>query len=252
MNSTTATTTTRRNGRRGWHAARPLVPAAIRGEVSLPRLATLPAEVVLGELGVDAGGLSHQEAAARLAQAGPNRLPQARGPSLPGQFAAQLLHFFALLLWVAAVLAFVGQMPQLGWAIIAVVLVNGAFSFVQEYRAERATRALAALLPEEATALRDGRNRRVAAAELVPGDILLLTEGDRVSVDGRVLASDDLKVDNAALTGEVARRPTPLRLDLDRSVRTIGGFAVGTGVVFFGVSLALGTPLRAGFCSRSG
>jgi hypothetical protein len=51
------------------------------------------------------------------------------------------------------VLALVGQMPQLGWAIIAVVIVNGAFSFVQEYRAERATRALAALLPEEATAL---------------------------------------------------------------------------------------------------
>jgi hypothetical protein len=90
MKTTTDMTTTRRNGHRGWHAARPLVPAAIRGEVSLPRLATLPAEVVLGELAVDAGGLSHQEAAARLVQAGPNRLPQARGPSLPRQFAAQL------------------------------------------------------------------------------------------------------------------------------------------------------------------
>src|SRR5512132_394321 len=305
MKITAATTTTRRNGHRGWRAAGPPVPAAIRGEVSLPRLATLPTGVVLGELGTDAGGLSHQEAAARLEHAGPNQLPQARGLSLPRQFAAQLLHFFALLLWVAAVLAFVGQMPQLGWAIIAVVVVNGAFSFVQEYRAERATRALAALLPEEATALRDGRKRRVPAAELVPGDVLLLTEGDRVSVDGRVLHSDDLKVDNAALTGEsepvprsidalvvapsdpaeapnlvfagtyvasgsawvvvvatgartrlgaisrltgeVGRRPTPLRLDLDRSVRTIGGFAVGTGVVFFGVSLALGTPLRDGF-----
>jgi P-type E1-E2 ATPase len=148
-------------------------------------------------------------------------------------------------------------------------------------------------------------SERVPAAALVPGDILLLTEGDRVSVDARVLQSDDLKVDNAALTGEsesvprgvgalaealsdpaeapnlvfvgtyvasgsgwvvvvatgartrlgaisrligeVARRPTPLRVDLNWSVRTIGGFAVGTGVVFFGVSLALGTPVRAGF-----
>jgi magnesium-transporting ATPase (P-type) len=61
-----------------------------------------------------------------------------------------------------------------GWPIIAVVIVNGAFSFVQEYRAERANRALAVLLPEEATALRDGRKRRVLAAELVPGDVLLL------------------------------------------------------------------------------
>ena len=140
--------------------------------------------------------------------AGPGRsepAPQARGPSLPRQFAAQLLHCFALLLWVAAVLAFVGQMPQLGWAIIAVVIVNAVFSFVQEYWAEQATRALAALLPEEATALRDGRTRRVPAAELVPGDILLLTEGDRVLVDGRVLQADDLKVDNAALTGVAGR-----------------------------------------------
>jgi magnesium-transporting ATPase (P-type) len=112
MKTTAATTTPRRNGHRGWQAAGPPVPAAIRGEVSLSRLATLPAEVVLGELGVDAGGLSHQEAAARLTQAGPNRLPQARGPSLPRQFAAQLLHLVALLLWVAAVLAFVGQMPS--------------------------------------------------------------------------------------------------------------------------------------------
>jgi sodium/potassium-transporting ATPase subunit alpha len=54
------------------------------------------------------------------------------------------------------------------------------------------------------------------------------------------------------LTGEVARRPTPLRLDLNRSVRTIGSFAVGTGMVFFGVSLALGTPLQDGFLLRSG
>jgi P-type Ca2+ transporter type 2C len=211
MKITTTTTATRRDGHHGWHAPGPLVPAAIRGEVSLPRLATLPAEAVLGEPGVDAGGLSHQEAVARLGQAGPNRLPQARGPSLPRQFAAQLLHFFALLLWVAAVLAFVGQLPQLGWAIIVVVIVNGVFSFVQEYRAERATRALAALLPEEAIALRDGRKRRVPAAEVVPGDILLLTEGDRVSVDGRVLASDDLKVDNAALTGE--SEPVPRSVD---------------------------------------
>ena len=169
MRTVTTTTATHRNGHRGWRAAGPLVPAAIRGEVSLPRLATLPAEAVLEELGVDAGGLSHQEAAARLTQAGPNRLPQAHGPSLPRQFAAQLLHFFALLLWVAAVLAFVGQMPQLGWAIIAVVLVNGAFSFVQEYRAERATRALAALLPEDATALRDGRKRRDQLGRAGPG-----------------------------------------------------------------------------------
>ena len=283
----------------------PPAPAAVRGAASLSRLAALPADAVLREVGVDRNGLSHDEARVRLERVGPNRLPQARGPSLPRQFAAQLTHFFALLLWVAAVFAFVGRMPQLGWAIIAVVVVNGAFSFVQEYRAERATRALAALLPETATVLRDGRKARVPAGELVPGDVVLLAEGDRVSVDARVLRCDDLKVDNAALTGEsepvarsvealaappkdpaeapnlvfagtyvasgsgravvvatgsrtrlggisrltgeVVRRPTPLRIDLNRSVRTIGAFAVGAGVVFFGASLALRTPARAGF-----
>ena len=225
----------------------PAVPAAIRGEASLPRLATLPPEAVLRELGVDAGGLSHEEAAARLELAGPNRLPQARGPGLPRQFAAQLLHFFALLLWVAAVLAFVGQMPQLGWAIIAVVVVNGAFSFVQEYRAERATRALAALLPEEATALRDGRKRRVPAAELVPGDVLLLVEGDRVSVDARVLQSDDPKVDNAALTGE--SEPVPRGVDpLALSVLQILALDIGTDLL---PALALGAePPEPGVMER--
>ena len=71
-------------------------------------------QAVLEELGVDVADLSHEEAAARREQAGPNRLPEVRGPSLPRQFAAQLVHFFALL-WVAAALACVGQMPQLGW-----------------------------------------------------------------------------------------------------------------------------------------
>jgi magnesium-transporting ATPase (P-type) len=195
--------------------------------------------------GVDAGGLSHEEAAARLELAGPN--PQARGPGLQRQLAAQLLHFFALLLWVAAMLAFVGQMPQLGWAIIAIVVVYGAFSFVQEYRAERATRALAALLPEEATALRDGRKRRVPAAELVPGDVLLLVEGDPVSVDARVLQSDDPKVDNAALTGESG--PVPRGVDpLALSVLQILALDIGTDLL---PALALGAePPEPGVVER--
>jgi hypothetical protein len=88
MKTTPTTATSGRNGHRGWRAAGPLVPATIRAEVSLGRLATLPAEVVLGELGVDTGGLSNEEAAARLAQAGPNQLPQARGPSLELAFLA--------------------------------------------------------------------------------------------------------------------------------------------------------------------
>lgn len=94
---------------------------------------------------------------------------------------------------------------------------------MQECRAERANRALAALLPEKATALRDGRKRRVLAAELVPGDVLLLAEGDRVSVDARVLQSDDLKVDNVVLTGE----SEPMPRCVEAVVRRRGGAAAG-------------------------
>src|SRR6266498_836683 len=95
----------------------------------------------LAELGTRPEGLSADEWAARLAQIGANELPKPHGPGLVRQLLDQLLHFFALILWVAAGLAFIGGMPELGTAIIVVILVNGAFSFAQEYRAERAVRA---------------------------------------------------------------------------------------------------------------
>lgn len=93
----------------------------------------LPSEAALVELRTTREGLSPDEAAARLVRMGSNELPTARGRRLPRQLLDQLIHFFALMLWVAAGLAFVGGMPQLGVAIVVVILVNGAFSFAQEY-----------------------------------------------------------------------------------------------------------------------
>jgi magnesium-transporting ATPase (P-type) len=192
-------------------AAAPRAPAA--GEAgALARAARLDAEHLLAELGTSREGLTGVEAATRLAREGPNRLPEARGPSLARQLFEQMFYFFAVMLWVAAGLAFVGGMPQLGVAIIIVIVLNGLFSFAQEYRAERAIRALSALLPEAAVVRRDGRKAEVPAAELVPGDLVLLREGDRISADARVLRSAGLKVDNSMLTGEsepVPRRPAP-------------------------------------------
>ena len=83
-----------------------------------------------------------------------------------------------------------------------VIVVNGIFSFVQEHRAERAAKALAALVPETGTVRRAGRKLMIASAELVPGDVLLLKEGDRISADTRVLRSSELKIDLSTLTGE--------------------------------------------------
>lgn len=132
-------------------------------------------------------GLTTGEAAARLRADGPNRLPgpKRRHPSLV--LAAQLVHFFALMLWVAAVLALLAGMPALAVAIVVVVVLNGVFSFAQEYRADRAAERLRELLPVRATVRRDGRAMVVDATDLVIGDVVLLEAGDRVCADATVL-----------------------------------------------------------------
>jgi Ca2+-transporting ATPase len=147
-------------------------------------------------------GLSSGEARRLLAEHGPNVLAEPPRPSHLRQLAANLVHLFALLLWGGAALAFVAGIPELGAAIVVVVLVNAAFAFAQEYRAERASDALRRMLPQTARVRRDGVAVEVPAEELVPGDLLLLEPGDRVSADGCLLERHDLRVDRSALTGE--------------------------------------------------
>ena len=95
-------------------------------------------------------GLSSHEAGERLERFGANRLPPLKRRPLLLRFTDQLVHFMALLLWVAGGLAFIDRAPQLGWAIWAVILINGAFSFWQEFKAERTLQALAGNLPPTA------------------------------------------------------------------------------------------------------
>jgi Ca2+-transporting ATPase len=160
-----------------------------------------PADV-FAALGSRPRGLGPVEAAARLREAGPNEIQSA--PLRPAflRLLAQLTHFMALLLWAAGALAFVSGMPELGWAIFAVVLLNGAFGFLQEHRAERALSALEALVPRRARVLRDGHVLVIPAREVVRGDVLLLEEGDRVAADARLVASARLRLDLSLLTGE--------------------------------------------------
>jgi len=148
------------------------------------------------------GGLADAEARRRLATQGRNELPEARSVPAWRRFASQLVHFFALMLWVAGVLAFVAGMPQLGVAIFGVILVNGAFAFAQEHRAERAAQHLRDLLPRRATVVRDGRRLDVDAACLVVGDLVVLRAGDRISADLVVHDGEGLSVDASMLTGE--------------------------------------------------
>ncbi|MEO3781952.1 cation-transporting P-type ATPase [Actinocorallia sp. B10E7] len=153
--------------------------------------------------------LSTVEAARRLRVEGPNTLPSPRPPSPVLLLAQQMVHFFALLLWAAAGLAFVGGMPELAVAIVAVVVINGVFAFFQEYRADRAGRRLRDLLPTRVTVRRDGARKVIDADELVHGDIVLLEAGDKISADLKLLESHGLAVDESMLTGE----SVPVRRD---------------------------------------
>ncbi|HEX6888432.1 MAG TPA: cation-transporting P-type ATPase [Candidatus Nanopelagicales bacterium] len=147
-------------------------------------------------------GLTHAEALARLDEVGHNLLPGPDRVPVWRRLLEQFVHFFALLLWGAALLALVGGMPVLAVAIAAVILVNGVFAFVQQHRAERATEALRDLLPARVTVLRDGAEQQVTADLVVPGDLVMLDAGDRVPADLRCIRAESTLVDTSTLTGE--------------------------------------------------
>jgi P-type Ca2+ transporter type 2C len=147
-------------------------------------------------------GLSEQEARRRLQQFGPNTIEKARAEPPYRKLAANLTHLMAVLLWIAGAVAFVARLPELAVAIWAVNIINGLFSFWQEYRAQRAIQALRSLLPQEASVLRAGVERKIPAEEVVPGDLLLLNEGDNVPADARVIQESGLRIDQSTLTGE--------------------------------------------------
>jgi len=162
----------------------------------------LAIEDIYRELNTNAGGLTGKEAATRLERYGPNVLKEVRGKPLVLRFMANLTNILALLLWAGGVLSFVADMPELGWAIFCVIMINAIFSFWQEYKAERALEALKRLLPRTTRVLRNGSVQEVPVTALVPGDIVLLEEGDAVPADGRLIEADSMRVDNSALTGE--------------------------------------------------
>ncbi len=192
-------------------------------------------EAVYATLESSPRGLSDAEAAARLARYGPNELARAQRRSLLFELLANLYQVFALLLWVSAALAFASGSAELGWAIIVVILVNALFSFYQEYQAERAIEALRDLLPARARVLRDGEEKTILARQLVPGDVMLVEEGDRISADARLVQAFDLRTIHATLTGESDSVP-----------RFADAVAPGTSVmdapdvVFAGTSVAHG------------
>ncbi len=160
-----------------------------------------PLSALFRDLRTSELGLTTREAARRLVVYGPNELPQGSGRRWPGELLKQVTHPLALVLVVASVLAWFTGTPVLAAAIVAVIVLNAGFAFVQEVQAERAVEALAAYLPTHARVMRDGQKVEVEARALVPGDVLLISEGNRVCADGRIILGD-LEVDLSTLTGE--------------------------------------------------
>ena len=164
--------------------------------------ALTPADVTRELAGDLEQGLSEDEAEARLVRFGPNRLARARQPA----FATIALRQFAdplvgLLIAAALVSGLIGERVEAA-AIAAIVLLNALLGFVQEARAEGAVLALREVLEQHASVIRAGREREVGVEQLVPGDVVVLREGERVPADGRLVVTAGLAVDESTLTGE--------------------------------------------------
>ena len=166
------------------------------------KIKTLPPEDVYKELGTSKEGLSPKEVEKRLQEYGPNQIEEVKQKPLIFKFLANLYQILALLLWGASILAFISGTPQLGFAIIAVIIINAIFSFWQEYEAEKAVAALKKILPSIAKVIRQGIEEEVLASQLVPGDLLVLEEGDNISADARLVEAFQMKIDTSTLTGE--------------------------------------------------
>jgi sodium/potassium-transporting ATPase subunit alpha len=178
-------------------------------DVSYHDIHQLSTEDVLKRLETGSGGLRPDEAQRRLAQYGRNVLSGPDHFSLLRGLARHFTHFLAILLWIAAGLSFAADfmrtgegMATLGWAILGVIIINAGFAFFQEYKAERAVQALHRLLPDKAWVKRGGQSIEAARSEMVPGDVLILEEGERIPADARLIEASGIRVDNAALTGE--------------------------------------------------
>jgi sodium/potassium-transporting ATPase subunit alpha len=202
----------------------------------------IPLQEFYKRLGTDPEkGLTSEQAHLRLQKDGANALLQRKRESELVKFLRQATNLFAILLWVAAILSFIAERVspgegnlQIGAALIAVVLLNAAFSYYQQHRAEQIMAGFRDMLPATAKVMRDGAIESIPAVQLVTGDLILLEEGDRVPADSRLFEVAGLKVNNASLTGES-----------EPQLRTINptdkGLLESRNVVFSGTTVQAGS-----------
>ncbi|MEV8313712.1 HAD-IC family P-type ATPase [Streptomyces sp. NPDC059900] len=176
---------------------------------------TLPAEAVAGELDVDpAVGLDAARAAARLAEDGPNTLPEERTPSAWLRFLGQYTSYMQIILVASAAVSLAIQEWGTAVVLLALTVVNAVIGIRQEGKAESAMNALKEMTKATARVRRDKTEAEIPAAEVVVGDVVLLAAGDEVPADGRLVATSALQIDESALTGEsvpAAKDAAPVR-----------------------------------------
>jgi len=196
----------------------------------------LTEEEIFKKIGTSKKGLNHIEAEKRLEKYGPNKLKEVKKKPIIFNFLENLYNLLALVLWAASFLAFISGTPQLGIAIIAVIIINAIFSFWQEYEAEKATEALKNILPSKAKVIREGEEIEILAENIVPGDLLVLKEGDNVPADARLIEAHELKVDNSTLTGE----SKPVR-KVSHPIKEYDNYVEIPNLVFAGTSITSGS-----------
>src|SRR5690606_34520989 len=176
----------------------------VAGAPDAPPLWTAQVEEGFQRLGSGAEGHSDEEARRRLAELGPNKLPEPKPRSRAALFLAQFKSFLIILLLFAALLALVVGDKKNAVVVAIVVLFNATLGFIQEHRAEAAVAALRRMLNPTARVRRGGQERVISASELVPGDVVTLEPGSRVPADGRLVSVHGLEIDESSLTGESA------------------------------------------------
>ncbi|HCU10513.1 MAG TPA: haloacid dehalogenase [Gemmatimonadetes bacterium] len=215
----------------------------------------LSADEVLTALGADLHrGLTHEEAAARLSTYGHNEV--AAEATIPAwrRFLAQFKDVLVILLLVATAISVVlwvyerdTALPYESIAIFAIVLLNATMGFVQEWRAEAAVTALRAMSANEAQVIRSGARRSVPAADLVPGDVVLVEQGDTIPADARVVNATALQTAEAALTGEslpVSKDPAPISANASLGDRDNMVFSGTTATYGRGTVVVTATGMR--------
>jgi len=170
--------------------------------MAIPYCHILETDNIVKQLNSSLDGLTNDEARKRLNEYGPNELMEKKKKTAIAMFLDQFKDFMILILIGAAVISgFIGELSDT-IAIIVIIVINAIIGFIQEYRAEKAMDALKKMAAYTATVIRDGVHTSIAASELVPGDIVVLEAGRIVPADMRLLETFNLKVEEAALTGE--------------------------------------------------